>query len=123
MARVDDLLFEINAVRSGFGEPTALMSALRDALLLVPTHGEFQLVTGAYAGERWICAFTSREELAKFAIARGEGDREWSYLTTLGGRLLDGVVSDQDHVGIVVDVAGERPLTFPAQTLGVAVDG
>ncbi|WP_374775597.1 hypothetical protein [Streptomyces sp. NBC_01310] len=43
---------------------------------------------------RWICAFSDEQALARFARAQGDTEREWTYRTVLGARLLDAAVVD-----------------------------
>jgi hypothetical protein len=69
-------------------------------------------------GVRWILAFTGEAALARYAQARGEGDREWRYRGVWGAALLDAAVPTvaQSGVpcGVLVDAAdGERGLVLP----------
>lgn len=98
------LVGEIAAYHERRGDPEALLAAFRDALVLVP---EVEL---EYGGLRWWHAFTDEGELARYAAARGEADREWSYVTTRGARLLEAIGGG--NAAIMVDVAGERPMAF-----------
>lgn len=90
---------------------TALLTAFRDSVVLVPTADTKTMYTMTDQGATWIPTFTSAAELARFAVARGDGDAEWPYLTVHGWRLLETLAPG---VGVVVDVAGERPMFFPA---------
>lgn len=71
--------------------------------------------SGDQGGIRWIYAFTTPTELADFLLARGEGEAEVGYLTVRGDRLLDVAVPALGVPGgVAVDVAGDRPVLFPA---------
>ncbi len=98
------LVGEITAYHERRGDPEALLAAFRDALVLVAE------VETEYGGLRWWHAFTDERELARYAKARGEAEREWSYVTTRGERLLAAI--EGRDVAIMVDVAGERPMAF-----------
>jgi hypothetical protein len=98
-----------------------LVAAFRESLVLVPTEVDEALLTGDAQGVRWVYAFTSGVELARFGRARGQGGVEWSYLTVRGSRLLDGVLPAMGRpAGVAVDVAGARPMMFPAATEAAA---
>ncbi|QUQ70351.1 SseB family protein [Kutzneria sp. CA-103260] len=98
------LVGEITAYHERRGDPEALLAAFREALVLVPE------VETEHGGLRWWHAFTDERELAMFARARGEGDREWSYVKTRGERLLQAIKGR--NAAIMVDAAGERPMAF-----------
>jgi len=83
-------------------------------------------------GVRWILAFTGEAALARYAVARGEGEREWRYRGVWGAALLDAAVPTVAEsgvpCGVLVDAAdGDRGLVLPP-VMGVvpedvAVDG
>lgn len=69
---------------------------------------------GRTRGLDWICAFSDEEALARFAWARGEGDREWTYRRVVGARLLDELVPALDFpCGVAWNAAGPDGLAFP----------
>lgn len=72
-------------------------------------------MSGWQGGVRWIYAFTGEESLARFAHARGDGDRAWDYVCVLGARLVDAVIPALDApAGVAVDVADEDgSMLFP----------
>ena len=115
---------EIDLLRHGVGDAEALMGSLRRSVLYVPCAGEVPadpaevppaVRSGDQDGLRWIYAFTSPTELADFLRARGEGEDEVGYLTVRGDRLLDVAVPALGVPGgVAVDVAGDRPMLFPA---------
>jgi hypothetical protein len=92
----------------------ALVAAFREALLFVPLGDGTALLTADGGGLRWLYAFTSSTELARYAAAREEADREWHYVTVRGARMLEQFLPGLPQpCGVVLDVAGERPMTFP----------
>jgi len=115
---------EIDLLRHGAGDAEALMGSLRRSVLLVPCAGEppadpadvpRAVRSGDQDGIRWIYAFTTPTELADFLLARGEAEGEVGYLTVRGDRLLDVAVPALGVPGgVAVDVAGDRPMLFPA---------
>ncbi|MFD6916544.1 SseB family protein [Streptomyces virginiae] len=125
---------EITAVRDGKGDPARLMGEFRRAVLLVPlavaadgsaasagSHGG--LMSAVRGGIRWLYAFTDEEALARFAEARGAADREWTYLSILGARLVDAVVPMVDGpAGIAVNVADQAGSMFFPPVAGIVPD-
>jgi hypothetical protein len=85
---------------------------------VVPTDGGESVLTAEQDGRKWLYAFTSTEELARFAAARGEADREWPYLTVRGERLAAVLAPELGADAVLaVDVAGANPGLFPAEVL------
>lgn len=60
--------------------------------MLVPLDDGDGLLTVPFGGLDWICAFTDEDALARFAPARDEAGREWTYRRVTGALLLDEVV-------------------------------
>ncbi|MEV7087262.1 SseB family protein [Streptomyces sp. NPDC093085] len=109
----------IAAARAEFA---ALLGAFRRTAVLVPDNAEGGLWTAEQGGIRWICAFSDEAALARFAVARGEGAREWSYRTVLGARLLDVMVPLLDGpAGVALDAGGPDGMLFPP-VVGVVPD-
>ncbi|WP_327415104.1 SseB family protein [Streptomyces sp. NBC_01233] len=112
-----ELTEEISAYRDGRGEPGRLVGEFRRAVLLAPlTDGaDGGLMSVVQGGVRWLYAFTDEAALARFAQARGAGDREWEYLSVLGARLVDAIVPMVDGpAGVAVNVADEDgSMLFP----------
>lgn len=67
----------------------SLLGEFRRTAVLVPTDSDNAPLVGDFDGIRWIYAFSNESALARFAIARGEGGREWPYQRLLGARLWD----------------------------------
>ncbi|MEV2212936.1 hypothetical protein AB0H86_16035 [Streptomyces sp. NPDC050997] len=89
-------------------EFAALLGEFRRTPVLVPLDDNADLLVGDYRGVRWIYAFSDESALARFAIARGEGSREWAYRRVLGARLLDaGVPATGVPCGVALDVGSE----------------
>ncbi|MFB7978450.1 hypothetical protein [Streptomyces vinaceus] len=111
---------EIAAYRVGTGDPGRLVGEFRRAVLIAPlaggsVDGAGGLMSAVSGGIRWFYAFTDEEALARFAVARGEADREWPYLAILGARLVDAVVPEVDGpAGVAVNVAdADGSMLFP----------
>lgn len=106
---------EIDAFYAGFGSPTALERAFRDAVLLVPLTAETRVPTYTVGGVQWVCAFTSAEEYALWLSARDElgAADEYPYQALSGWRLADYAVSCANPTGVSVDIAGSAPMAFP----------
>jgi len=86
----------------------ALLGEFRRTPVLVPLDDNEDPLVGDYRGVRWIYAFSDESALARFAIARGEGSREWAYQRVLGARLLDtGVPATGVPCGVALDVGSE----------------
>ncbi|MEU6736620.1 SseB family protein [Streptomyces physcomitrii] len=66
-------------------------------------------------GIRWLHAFSDETAFAAWALARGEGGREWSYQRVYGARLLDVAVPAVGvPCGVVVDAgSGPEAMLFP----------
>lgn len=80
-------------------------------------------MSGWQGGVRWIYAFTDEESLARFAYARGDGDRAWEYVSVLGARLVDSVIPTLDApAGVAVDVADEDGSMLFPPVVGIVPD-
>ncbi|MFF0159074.1 hypothetical protein ACFYRY_16285 [Streptomyces sp. NPDC005263] len=89
-------------------EFAALLGEFRRTPVLVPLDGNEDPLVGDYRGVRWVYAFSDESALARFAIARGEGSREWAYQRVLGARLLDAAVPAAGvPCGVALDVGSE----------------
>lgn len=80
------------SLRAARREFAVLLGEFRRAAVLVPLDANGDLWSAEQNGVRWICAFSDEEALVRFASARGEAGREWTYRTVLGARLLDVMV-------------------------------
>lgn len=90
------------------------LAEFRSQVVLVPLDVRDGLWTAELGGLDWICAFSDEEALARFAEARGEGDREWAYRRVVGARLLDELVPALDFpCGVAWNAAGPDGLAFP----------
>ncbi|MEU0009585.1 hypothetical protein ABZ079_36630 [Streptomyces sp. NPDC006314] len=96
-------------------EFAALLGEFRRTPVLVPVDDDDTLLTADLGGVRWIYAFSDESALARFALARGEGHREWAYQRWLGARLLDVTVPAVGvPCGVALDCAdGEDGMVFP----------
>ncbi|MFD0367419.1 SseB family protein [Streptomyces sp. NPDC127114] len=91
-----------------------LLGEFRRTAVLVPFDENESLWTADFHGVRWICAFSDEEALARFAVARGEAGREWTYRTVLGARLLDVMVPMLPGPGgVALDAGSADGMVFP----------
>lgn len=91
-----------------------LLGEFRRAAVLVPFDEHGSLWTADQNGVRWICAFSDEEALARFALAQGDGAREWTYRTVLGARLLDVMVPMlPGPAGVALDAGSADGVLFP----------
>ena len=104
--------FDVDDRRREFA---ALLGEFRRTAVLVPLDADEFPLTADHGGIRWILAFSNESALARFAIARGEGEREWAYQRVLGARLLDaGVPAVGVPCGVALDAAsGDEGVLFP----------
>ncbi|MER6606470.1 SseB family protein [Streptomyces sp. NPDC000927] len=95
-------------------EFAVLLGEFRRTAVLVPLAADGDLWSAEQNGVRWICAFSDEEALARFAVARGEGEREWTYRSVLGARLLDVMVPMlPGPAGVALDAGSEDGMLFP----------
>ncbi|MFJ7417676.1 hypothetical protein ACIQXD_03545 [Streptomyces uncialis] len=98
-----------------------LLGEFRRTAVLVPLGGEpgpgeeRGLLTADFNGIRFILAFSDEQALARYAQARGEFVREWTYRTILGARLLDVAMPAAGvPCGVALDCAdGTDGMVFP----------
>lgn len=91
-----------------------LLGEFRRTAVLVPFDEYGSLWTADQNGVRWICAFSDEEALARFARARGDAVREWTYQRILGARLLDVMVPMLGiPAGVALDAGSEDGMLFP----------
>ncbi|WP_329622427.1 SseB family protein [Streptomyces sp. NBC_01255] len=91
-----------------------VLGEFRRTAVLVPFDDSDSMWTADFNGVRWICAFSDEEALARFAVARGEAGREWTYRTVLGARLLDVMVPMLPGPGgVALDAGSADGALFP----------
>ncbi|MFC9245535.1 SseB family protein [Streptomyces sp. NPDC057136] len=89
-------------------EFAVLLGEFRRTAVLVPLDVHGDLWSAEQNGVRWIVAFSDEEALARFAFARGDAGREWTYRTVLGARLLDVMVPLlRGPAGVALDAGSE----------------
>lgn len=104
----------VEALASARREFAILLGEFRRTAVLVPFDAYGSLWTADQNGVRWICAFSDEEALARFAQAQGEGEREWTYRTILGARLLDAMVPMlPGPAGVALDAGSTDGVLFP----------
>ncbi|WP_199841869.1 hypothetical protein [Streptomyces sp. CB01635] len=109
---------EVAARRRAFAE---LLGEFRRTAVLVPLGDgpgpaeERGLLTADSSGVRFLLAFSDEQALARYAQARGEYSREWTYRTILGAKLLDVAVPTAGvPCGVALDCAdGPDGMVFP----------
>ncbi|MFF3321543.1 SseB family protein [Streptomyces sp. NPDC002889] len=95
-------------------EFAVLLGEFRRSAVLVPFDAFGSLWTAEQNGVRWICAFSDEEALATFARAQGDAQREWTYRTILGARLLDVMVPMlPGPAGVALDAGSDEGMLFP----------
>ncbi|MDX3583319.1 hypothetical protein [Streptomyces europaeiscabiei] len=104
-------------------EAAALLGEFRRTAVLVPLSADGDPLTGEFGGIRWIYVFSDEPSLALFAIARGEGAREWPYDQVLGARLLDVAIPAMPvPYGVALDVGSEGQGALFPPVMGVVPD-
>ncbi|MER6104583.1 SseB family protein [Streptomyces sp. NPDC001832] len=89
-------------------EFAVLLGEFRRTAVLVPLDEAGDLWSAEQNGVRWICAFSDEKALARFARARGDAEREWTYQAVLGARLLDVMVPLlPGPAGVALDAGSE----------------
>ncbi|WP_250289116.1 SseB family protein [Streptomyces atroolivaceus] len=105
---------EQEQLRTARREFAVLLGEFRRTAVLVPLDEAGDLWSAEQNGVRWICAFSNEEALARFALARGEAGREWSYQSVLGARLLDVMVPLlPGPAGVAQDAGSTDGMLFP----------
>lgn len=105
-------------------EVAALLGEFRRTAVLLPLGEDGSPLTAEFGGIRWIYAFSDEAALARFAIARGEGAREWAYERVLGARLLDAAIpAMSEPYGVALDVGSEGEGALFPPVRGIVPDG
>ncbi|MFE1862179.1 hypothetical protein [Streptomyces anandii] len=108
----------------GRREFAALLGEFRRAVVLVPLGEDEAPLVGDHGGVRWIYAFSDETALARFALARAEGSREWPYRRVLGARLLDAAAPATGvPCGVALDVGSEGDGALFPPVPGIVPDG
>lgn len=94
------------------------LGGFRRRRVLVPYGANGAALTVEAHGARWLLAFTDEAALARYARARGERDRSWSYRLVWGAAVLDAgvpaVAATGMPCGVLVDAGdGERGTVLP----------
>lgn len=101
-------------IYSGTVDGPRLIETFGESLVVVPVDARDAVLVIEDRGLTWVPAFTDTAALARFALARGDGDRGWSYLTVRGFRLRDVLVPALGrNAGIAVDIGSQRPVFLP----------
>jgi hypothetical protein len=120
---VRDTRTEADEVRRRRREFAILLGRFRRTAVLVPVDGQDAPLVADLGGIRWILAFSNEASLARYAVARGEGDREWPYQRWLGARLLDAAVPAVGvPCGVALDAGSEGDGVLFPPVAGIAPD-
>lgn len=105
---------EVEAFHRQDGSFARVLSVFRETELVVPVR-DGRLLTAESGGVRWSLAFSTEAGLEAYRTAHDEADGDplpWVRVT--GAWLLDVAVPQTDGpAGVVLDVAGDRPVLFP----------
>ncbi|MFD4900301.1 SseB family protein [Streptomyces sp. NPDC058411] len=105
---------ERDQLRTARREFAVLLGEFRRTAVLVPLDEAGDLWSAEQNGVRWICAFSDEAALARFALARGDAGREWTYQAVLGARLLDVMVPLlPGPAGVALDAGSADGMLFP----------
>ncbi|MFG2536998.1 SseB family protein [Streptomyces sp. NPDC048511] len=105
---------EQDQLRTARREFAVLLGEFRRTAVLVPLDEAGDLWSAEQNGVRWICAFSDEAALARFAQARGDAGREWTYQAVLGARLLDVMVPLlPGPAGVALDAGSTDGMLFP----------
>lgn len=111
LTRAAVALAEFHAHRSDI---TEVLAALEVSILLVPVLDSAQLLVVRDRGMSWVPAFTAEDQLRRYTLSRGEGDRSWRYRRFPGEQLLGPVLGGlTGPCGLAIDLAGQHPLLLP----------
>lgn len=111
---------EIQLVRGGVGDAASFDRSLRESVLYVLRWSETALLTGDQDGVRWIYAFTSVRDLARYAAVRGADESaEVDFMTVRADRLLEVAFPELASsiglpVGLALDIGSTSPMLVPA---------
>ncbi|MCX4627717.1 SseB family protein [Streptomyces sp. NBC_01443] len=90
------------------------LADFRSQAALVPLDEQGGLWTAELGGLDWICAFSDEEALSRFAVARDDASREWTYRRVTGALLLDEIIPALDFpCGVALNAAGPDGAVFP----------
>lgn len=110
---------EIQLVRGGVGDAASFDRSLRESVLYVLRWSETELVTGDQDGVRWLYAFTSVRDLARYAALRDADETaEVDFLTVRADRLLEVALPELASstglpVGLAIDIGSSAPMLVP----------
>jgi len=111
---------EIQLVRGGVGDAASFDRSLRESVLYVLRWSETALLTGDQDGVRWLYAFTSVRDLARYAALRGADESvDVDFMTVRADRLLEVALPELATtagmpVGLAIDVGSTSPMLVPS---------
>ncbi|OIJ27730.1 hypothetical protein UG56_006630 [Nocardioides luteus] len=98
---------------------------MRESVLYVLRWSETALLTGDQDGVRWVYAFTSVRDLARYAAVRGADESvDVDFMTVRADRLLEVALPELASaagmpVGLAIDIGSSSPMLVPAVADGV----
>ncbi|MFE6645035.1 hypothetical protein ACFVJS_00635 [Nocardioides sp. NPDC057772] len=111
---------EIQLVRGGVGDASSFDRSLRESVLYVLRWSETELLTGDQDGVRWLYAFTSIRDLARYATMRGADETAAvDFMTVRADRLLDAALPELAAAsglptGLALDIGSSAPMLVPS---------
>ncbi|MBE7192751.1 MAG: SseB family protein [Gordonia polyisoprenivorans] len=113
-----DFKQERAAFLAGYGDPVALLSALREQTLYVPLDVDEQIFTLIVDHMPWNVAFTTWDRAQEFARGAGRDLASVSVYEVTGGSFID-TVTTQGPVptGLVADAHQAHTMVFPPDAL------
>lgn len=104
---------ERSAFFAGFGDPSALVTALRDSALVIPLDIDGLVFTQVWGGLPWLTAFTDVDRCVVFAEAAGRDTSAVEICRVRGAAVLDRLDRAPEPTGLVVDAASPDVMVFP----------
>lgn len=110
---------EIQLIRAGVGDAASFDRSLRESVLYLLRWSETELLTGDQDGVRWLYAFTSIRDLARYAAVRGADETaDVDFVTVRADRILDAALPELAAAsglpaGLALDVGSTAPMLVP----------
>ena len=113
-----DFQQERAAFFGGYGQPPALLEALRDQVLYVPLDHNERYFTLMYGEVPWMLAFTTWARAQEFAVAAERDLASVQASEVTGAALIDKVVTQGPvPTGLVIDAHQADVMVFPPEAL------
>jgi hypothetical protein len=113
-----DFTQERAAYLGGYGDPDALLAALRAATLYIPLDVDDRFFTLVVDDVPWSVAFTTWERVQAFALAAGRDLVSVRVYEVTGDSFIDTVIAQGPvPTGLVVDAHQADTMVFPPEML------